>query len=208
MLNAVSADPLTLARDVYREFKAKPESQHIASRFALEQLSALLARIKPARVLEVGAGIGTITALLLRPPNRPVSLTVTEDHPVCLRELARNIDERDSARYRIIHTPAELDRAAIFDLVIFDGTLDDDLQYTVFQPGTWCFVEGARLATRLDLNRKLAPRRLTIDFTEKTPGSYKLKWKGRYRLFGKVHHFPKIVPNKGCSFGVVKALGA
>lgn len=46
-----------LALGIYQEFRAKPESQHIAGEFALIELSRLLSRIKPKHVLEIGAGI-------------------------------------------------------------------------------------------------------------------------------------------------------
>ncbi len=195
-----------LADEVYDEFISKPESLHIATRFALRELSKLVSDIKPSRVLEIGAGIGTITSLLLRHEHRPLRLVVTESHPVCLRELAKNIGGLDTSGYQLIRSPSELDRSEQFDLVIFDGSLKDDVQFNVFQAGTWCFVEGTRLPTRMTLNRQLNKNGLEIEFTEKMPGGYKFKWKGRYRMWGKTFSLPKIVPNKRCSIGVAKKL--
>src|SRR5688572_11575377 len=80
-----------LARGIYQEFRAKPESQRIAGEFALIELSRLLTRIKPKHVLEIGTGIGTITKLLLTHPDRPDRITATQGNPVCLLELTKNL---------------------------------------------------------------------------------------------------------------------
>jgi hypothetical protein len=195
-----------LARDIYAEFKAKPESQHIATEFALIELSRLIERIKPQHVLEIGAGIGTITKLLLSHPDRPERLTVTEAHPVCLRELDVNLKGVSRAGYALVQAASELDTRADYDLVIFDGTLDDEQQYAVFKPGTWCFVEGSRSKTIEALNHKLHRRHLTISMEQRRPGGKKLKLVSARRVLGLPLPALAFKPLKGCSIGQVSAL--
>jgi hypothetical protein len=195
-----------LARDIYAEFKAKPESQHIAKEFALVELSKLIERIKPRHVLEIGAGIGTITKLLMTHPDRPERLTVTEAHPVCLRELEQNLKGLSRAGFLLVQAASELDISADYDLVIFDGTLDGEQQYAVFKLGTWCFVEGSRGRTIEQLKLNLQRRHLTINIEQHRPGGNKLKFLSARRVFGMRLPAIKVKPIKGCSIGQVIAL--
>ena len=195
-----------LASDIFREFKIKPESQYIAAEFTLVELSRLIARLKPRRVLEVGAGIGTITKLLLTHPDRPKQLTVTEAHPVCVSELAKNLKGVELADYRLVKSANELDVTEHYDLVIFDGSLDDERQYAVLRPGTWCFVEGNRSNTMEELKQKLAKRGLGIIFQNKRPGGRSLKLYTVGRLFGLPLPALKLKLRKGCSLGQVLAI--
>ena len=193
-----------LARVIYREFRAKPESQRIAGEFALIELSRLLTRIKPKHVLEIGTGIGTITKLLLTHPDRPVQITATEANRVCLAELAKNLAGVPLDGLTLVKSAVELDTADHYDLVIFDGTLDKEKQYQVFRPGTWCFVEGSRRATISALKEKLASHGLSINIENKRPGGVKFKFLSARRLFGFRHPVVKMRQLKGCSFGQVE----
>lgn len=196
----------TLARDIYAEFRAKPESQHIATEFALVELANLVGRIKPRRVLEIGAGIGTITKLLLQHPDRPQYLTATEAHPVCLSELEKNLNGLSRSGYDLVQSAEQLDTGIEYDLVIFDGTLDDEKQYAVFKPGTWCFVEGSRGKTIESLKKHLQKRGLTINIEQRKPGGKKLKLLSARRIMGLPLPAFRFKPLKGCSMGQVTAL--
>jgi hypothetical protein len=195
-----------LARDIYSEFKSKPESHHIASEFALVGLAKLVAEIKPKTVLEVGAGIGTITKMLLQHPNRPVQLVVTEAHPVCLAELQNNLRETSLTGYQLVKTAADLKSNQTFDLVIFDGTLDNDKQYGVFKHGSWCFVEGGRGKTIAELNRRLQANGLSINIQSQRPSGRRLKLKSTRTFFGLPLPAFKFRPHKGYSTGQVHAI--
>ena len=195
-----------LARRVHAEFRGKPESRHIAGEFALIELSKLLDETAPQRVLEIGAGIGTITKLLLTHPKRPGSLTSSEAVPVCLREFEKNLAGVDRAGFRLIASIGELDPKSTFDLVIFDGTLDEEKQYDIFAAGTRCFVEGNRRETREALSMHLAGRSLAINFTQLFPGGKKLKFWSKRRFAG--FRLPALTfkPVKGCSIGLVSSV--
>jgi hypothetical protein len=192
-----------LARRIFAEFKAKPESQHIASEFALIQLSRLIGRIKPRNVLEIGAGIGTITKLLLEHPDRPARVTASESHPVCLRELGTNLMGSDLAGLKLIHSAAELETGEIFDLVIFDGSLDEDTQYEVLREGSWCFIEGERRKTIDALQVKLRQRGLILDYRVEQPAGRRTGFLSKRRVLGFRLPALKVRRPKGCSIGQI-----
>ncbi len=198
----------TLASDIFREFDAKPESQHIANEFALMELSRLIARIRPQSVLEIGAGIGTITKLILTHPDRPARLTSTEGHPICVSELSKNLKGVELTGYKLVNSATELDLNRHYDLVIFDGTLDDEQQYAVFGSGTWCFVEGNRSKTMDVLKQKLAERGMTIAFEKKRPDHKKFRLFSSRRFLGLRLPALMMNPVKGCSLGQVSGTEA
>lgn len=195
-----------LARSIYAEFKAKPESKHIATEFALINLSRLVSKIKPQTVLEVGAGIGTITKMLLLHPDRPPRIVTTEAHPVCLRELDANLRDLDKTGLTLIGSPSELDLKKKYDLVIFDGTLDDEQQYKIFSAGTWCFVEGERTKTKGALNDCLRQRGLRIEFESFNQPGQKYKFLTKRRVLGLRMPTFSIKSMKGYSVGQVVRL--
>ena len=159
-----------LAKSVSDEFSSKPGAQYIAKKFAMAYLSALLREIKPASVLEIGAGIGTITDLLLRHPDRPRDVTATEDHPFCLEQFALNVPQAAAEGCRLLTDQDLLDADRdSFDLVVIDAAVSD-ANYALFKSGTICFVEGARGATRREMNSALEARNLTCDFVNYNRG--------------------------------------
>jgi hypothetical protein len=156
--------------------------------------------------LEVGAGIGTITKLLLTHPDRPEHLTVTEANPVCIAELAKNLQGVELAGYRLLTSATELDVVEHYDLVIFDGSLDDERQYAVLKPGTWCFVEGSRGNTMRALEKKLLTRGLRVSFENRRPVGRRIKLFVSRRILGLPLPTLELKLKKGCSIGQV--LGA
>lgn len=195
-----------LARRIYAEFKAKPESARIATEFALIHLSRLVSKIKPQTVLEVGAGIGTITKMLLIHPDRPQVIVTTEDHPVCLRELEANLKGLDKTGLSLIGSPNDLDLKKKYDLVIFDGTLRDERQYDIFSAGTWCFVEGRRTKTKGALNDYLRKKGLSIEFENFNRPGKKYKFLTKRRVLGLRMPSFSIKSMKGYSVGQVVSL--
>jgi len=160
----------SFAKSVYDEFSQKPGAQHIASEFALAYLSAVLNKVKPASVLEFGAGIGTITHFLLKHPVNVGHVTTTESHPFCLEQFAANISEEFAGRYDLVVDDATLvpgDRR--YDLVIVDNTVSL-AGYAHLADGMICFVEGARSANRREISDELAGRGLQCDFVNYNRG--------------------------------------
>ena len=72
------------ARSIYAEFRAQPGSAQMASLYAIEGLLWWIHRQHPAWVLEVGAGIGTLTYTALTTAPSVIAL---ESDPGCLQAL-------------------------------------------------------------------------------------------------------------------------
>lgn len=118
-------------------------------------------------------------------------------------ELTKNLSGLPLDGYKLVKSAAELDMTVQYDLVIFDGTLDDEKQYQVFRQGSWCFVEGSRSSTISALTKKLASRALSINIENKRPGGIKIRFLSARRIMGFRHPALKFKRLKGCSIGQV-----
>jgi hypothetical protein len=90
------------AAEIYRRYKAKPGSEHIATEVALIYLSACLRIYRPRTVVEFGAGIGTMTDALLSHPCGVERVISTEHDKFCLGELAYNLRHHDRSRFQTV----------------------------------------------------------------------------------------------------------
>lgn len=199
-----------LARNVHAEFARKSGAQHIATEFALAHLSALVRTANPTKVLEFGAGIGTISQLLLNHPNTIGHLTATESNGFCIDALTEEFCGRFSGRFDLVTDPKCLDlKQRTFDLVVIDGLLEPE-QFDALKEGSFCFVEGSRKSTRKTISQELQRRNLTITFVNYNRGVRYFDWSmqhpdGRARRFPKFK-FRKVL--KGCWVGKVSGPSA
>ena len=204
-----SATDLALAEQIHNEFSRKPGAQLIASQFALGHLAALITELKPKSVMEFGAGIGTITKLLLIHPTRIERIVSTEDDAFCLKALEENLPPQPAGRWQLVTSNDQIAQLPNrYDLVIFDGVdgvLADERQYDMFRDGVCCFVEGNRQPTREALDRFLAERELACTFDHyRRKRALRVRWR-------KASPFPFPVPKvsftrmKGCHVGRVTA---
>jgi len=202
----IGAAEAQLARSIFQEFRAKPGSQFIASEFALSRLAEFLSSNPVNSVLEIGAGIGTVTKLLLKHPGRPARIVSTEAIPFCIEQLTKNIAGTDRTGWSLVRGIEQLGKDENFDLVIIDALLDSVSQYRFFKEGTWCYVEGNRRDTRTALANFLQPSGLTIDMQGYFPGGYKVRLARRKKPW--LIPLPKlqIKKKKGCYLGKVKAM--
>ncbi len=199
-------DDRAFAKQIFDRFAERPGAQHIATEFALAYLSALLRTRKPASVLEFGAGIGTITYMLMEHPCGIQHVTSTEDHPFCLEQLDSNLRPEMKERLRLIkdgESLGDIDRD--FDLIIFDGEFGVAEKLQFLDDRVACFIEGARTKTRNAVNQHLAGRGLTCHFTNYNRGKklVSMGWRKK-RRFGL--QLPKLRFNrtiKGCWVGLV-----
>jgi hypothetical protein len=177
------------AREIYRLFSAKPNSEHIASPFSLAHVAAILRLQEVRSVLEFGAGIGTITYLILS--SSEAAVHATETHPLCLRALDENLPSEYRGRLTI-HSGRRPSLKGPFDLVVIDGGTDPG---SAFGPGTIFFAEGDRTKARAAIEAAVAKQGLTCSFTHHCPAGF--GW--RRTRFG----FPVPSRRKGCWIGRV-----
>lgn len=195
-----SSGDWALATAIYREFRAKPESASIATRYALAHLSALIGDTRPQRVLEIGAGIGTITKLLLTHPAVVGSLVSTEANEVCRRELAKNIEA--SGRWRLCRDLNEAAETGAFDLVVLDAEIEA-AHCSILRDNAVVFVEGNRRPYRQIMEQYFAEAGKTVAFEQYSP-RWQLRKKSR-RILGIFPKF-KLQRRKGCYVGRVTSL--
>jgi hypothetical protein len=157
---------LAISDDIKRlaaAFRSREGSQHIADVVSLEALLRILGELKPKNVLEIGAGIGTMSHVLLQ--HSDADLVLVEDNDFCIRELRRTLGE--SSRYKIVgieEIPVQK-----YDLIIVDGyagesALDNGgpgvIQNLLSQlpTPTSVFVQGKRFNQRREAREALSAR--------------------------------------------------
>lgn len=153
----------TRALDVHRCFASARGADHIATLSALSWLSAVVRLVQPRRVLEMGAGIGTLTRLLLSYPVEQV--VATEQNEMCLNLLHANLAQ--DARLRVVTSPAELAPLGFeADLIVSDGGFyaDSDEEFRCARLNTLVFVEGDRCKLRARMAEHLRGRGLDVRF--------------------------------------------
>ncbi len=195
-----------LAQAVRADFSIKPGAEHIASDFAMAHLSAFVRAIRPKTILEIGAGIGTITQLLLSHQARPAHLVSTEDNAYCLAQIGANISPTDQS-HKLITDQKELDpEKDHFELVIIDASMQEHL-YEIIGLGTYCFIEGSRSETREAIGRNLLSRGLTWDWKNFNRGTKWFRIARGFDVTGKPYRKIRLrKPIKGCWVGKVVAL--
>lgn len=162
------------ARRIHRRFRSLPGAEHIATETAIAGLIVWLRRARPSRVLEVGAGIGTLTRAVLDtldtlPDAGARSFVTFEDHPFCQQALAENFSEGrhgdelggedGQGRATLIDDLGSLAAGDRFDFLIVDGGRQDDA--TVFgrlARGATIFIEGDRVPQTEALERAVRDR--------------------------------------------------
>ena len=123
----------------HADFRAMSGSEQIASPFAITVLRATLERLQPARILEIGAGIGTLTALLARHGQQ---VHVVETDSFCQAQLLRApFWHRLSPGLGYLH-----------HLIVVDGDqVKPNIALGLLARGGWMLVEGNRRNWRAGL---------------------------------------------------------
>ncbi len=134
------------AEKLHSLFSSLPLSQHIASQWSLAHLSALQRLLKPVRILEIGAGIGTITAMLLYSNG---AITAVEPEAEFRKAHKENIG--DHPRLKLV--PDLQGIGGTFDLMVVDGEFP--LRWKeVISSKTVIFIEGYRRRQQDMINRE------------------------------------------------------
>lgn len=118
--------------EVFERFVVRPGSGYIASGFALGRIVDLVERRRPERILEIGSGIGTITAAIQSARDRTGRSglhVAVEDIEFCLEQFAANLGAR-ADEVVVVPRAADVVEAVgpvSFDLVVVDGGDTTDL---------------------------------------------------------------------------------
>jgi hypothetical protein len=197
-----------VAWKVYRRFAARPGATHIATAGALAHLAAVLRCYPINAALEFGAGIGTITYLLLTYPEPNRAVVSIERDTFCLDQLRKNIPEE--MRSRLIVTSDS--PRNYFDLVVIDGKFPLGADRPLFRQGTICFVEGTRAKCRTSLAEDMKTTGLSLHLV-----GHPIRWGGvrlklplkwsRTRLgFARPQLRLAVLTKKHCSIGIVRSV--
>jgi hypothetical protein len=100
----------------FKKFQSLPGSQHIASRSSQLNLLEISKKLAPEKILDYGAGIGTLTQLMLDATKAKVC--AVEKNDWCKNQFALNID--DSDRVEFCQSIPYLND---FDLIIIDDEI-------------------------------------------------------------------------------------
>lgn len=185
-------DWITAAR-IHRRFVSRPGADHIASRTSLAHLTAVLRTFECKRVLELGAGIGTITYLLLQKQREVVAL---EHNSFCQHQLELNIPPDLRSHLRLVSDGAEID--GVFDLVIIDGKIPP-ATHRFLTPGTICFAEGSRRHTIARFQNRAQSAGLRFEMEKQRPlVALRVRMRGLS---------VKVFRKKTCRIGVVESSG-
>ena len=152
------------ATAIHARFAAMAGSEYIASERAISGLMRWLRRTRPASVLEVGAGIGTLSFTILvaagsRPGSTGLRFVALEDDDFCRRSLIENLGDL-KAGVELLRDVSELPAGELFDLVVIDGgRIDEPAYFDRVASGGTVFFEGWRLKQRRLLEDALGSQR-------------------------------------------------
>jgi hypothetical protein len=190
------------AEAIFARYAAKEGSGHIATATSLAHLAACLRVFRPRSVLEIGAGIGTITDALLSHPSGVEHVVAIEQNDFCLRALAGNLRHHDAARFLVVSDPRQIPEQS-FAMIIGDGHFAGFDVFAAARAGTIVFADGRRQEFRQECERQLRIRNLGISFTRHGAGRrLKLRYWSRIGL-----PVFKVAPvRKGCWIGQAAAI--
>ena len=149
--------------NIYNYFKSKLGSEHIAKPPTIEAIINICAEESPKTVLELGAGIGTLTYTILF--NSTAHIDTYEGTPFCIDQLKKNLK---GLEYNLITDYRQLPPHKDYDLIIVDGGAGSDLD-TGYMRAIFLFlqsldsvkiiyVEGRRMGQRAFIRRGLVDR--------------------------------------------------
>src|SRR5262245_16653744 len=151
MQTGTSGYDLFISRTIHEEFSQKPGSHRIASAFSLCHLSRLMRLRRPKVVLEIGAGIGTISQLILLHHERVQSLYSIEQDAFCCAALRENLTPQAGQKWNLVHSHTVVPNGLVFDLMVFDGNQYDHSTFGLLSAETAVFIDGMRRETRGEL---------------------------------------------------------
>jgi precorrin-6B methylase 2 len=147
----------------WERFKKLPGSEAIASKAALLAIIALTLVRPPRKVLEIGAGLGTITHLILE--FTPAELISTEPVEILNQDLKR----QESQFLRVVTDESEIDFKDFSpDWVIIDGPCNMQSLKKLLAPGVLevVVVENQRIMSRFKVATTLYKLGIRFNYSE------------------------------------------
>jgi len=137
-----------VADEIYRQFNNKGGSEQIASLFAIRLLLRLVDIYQVSSVLELGAGIGTLTSAILAGTN--ASVTAYENSTYCIGELKENT--KNYRTFDLITGYEELTNSQAEMLIVDINTSIFNIKKLVQESNfKVIFIEGHQLAQRVNV---------------------------------------------------------
>src|SRR5262245_55544664 len=112
---------LFVARNIHDSFSRKAGSHRIASTFSLCHVSRIIRMHRPKAVLEVGAGIGAISELILLHQEKVDCLYSIESDRLCRSALRENLRPREGQSWHLLSSHEEIKWTRSFDLIVFEN---------------------------------------------------------------------------------------
>lgn len=143
-----------ISAQIHARFKALSGSDQIATEFAIGALRGWLWTRHPRRILEVGAGIGTLSWVVskyLTYAAGYANAVAIEDDPWCQTEWHTNVSAWPCRPSLFNKVPVY----EFYDLVILDGDQMPDDGWACLAPRATVFVEGNRRPQRARLHQYL-----------------------------------------------------
>ena len=144
----IPSDPAKL----HAHFAALPGSEQIASAFAVEGLAFWLTVRDPKRVCDVGAGIGTLTAVIAAWSQ--AEIVAVEDDPWCLAQARLNLRACWSAHEILFYDKIPSGYMS-WDFIVLDGPQVRREDWQALEPHGLIFIEGGRRGQRAHLEAEL-----------------------------------------------------
>lgn len=199
-----STEDWNVARSVYRRFADKRGSGHIAYEFSLAHIATVVRTHHIRSALEFGAGIGTVTYLLLRCLPEERVLVSTEHNPYCLDQLQRNVPVEMRSGFRLCD-PGEIDGGASFDLVVADGKTAQTASGSYLRQGSVCIIDGHRERIREAIQSRLAERGWGCDFEYHSGPARRFDWRRTRSGIPYQRVNLSLTPTRGCWIGKVSS---
>jgi hypothetical protein len=205
MIGSISVLPEDdqIAEELHTRFSAYEGSQHIASPASLRWFAAILRTFRPGHILELGAGIGTITEMLLMERYGAAKIYTTETDAFCLRALDKNLTRRNDPRLRVLTSEQDLLKIAEpLDLIVGDGGFYSPLEFQNSKEGTILFFDGSRAKLRTIAQETLARKQLKCEMKQLGTNAKKKVW-GFKRVLG-IPIPAKVKQRDTCWIGIVE----
>ena len=139
------------AAPLHRWFRGRPGCEQIASAYACQALWWWLSRRQPRSILEIGGGIGCLSAVLaLWGVEYDAEVSTVEDNPWCREQWRKNLPDP-----RTVRLCASIPRGA-WDFIVVDGEQSTPALWTRLLPRAVVFVEGNRRDQRAEITRALS----------------------------------------------------